>query len=184
MPYLVVAVVCLAFGGLVQQLGSASVWLGAWTATAAQVSAPWLVLPFVIGMTQRSHRRAAVLGLVGTMAALVGYFAMTYSPLEIHPWTLHGFTTGFVAVATSGYNPAYVVGGILTAPVFGWLGHRWRTERSPLAAAAIVGVLCLEPLARAATGQLADPASVWVGEVALGLAVAAAFVLSRRTQPG
>jgi hypothetical protein len=180
MPYLVVTVLSLLFGALVQQLGSASIWLGVWTATAAQVSAPWLVLPFVVGSTQRSARRAAILGAVGTAAALFGYFAMTYSPLEIHPWTLQRFTSGLVAVTSTGYNPAYVVGGLLTAPVYGWLGWRWRTERSPVAAAAVVLAICLEPAARLATGQLYDPATVWLAEIAIGLALAGAFLATRR----
>jgi hypothetical protein len=120
----------LAFGAADQQLGTLTAELGPWTSTAAQMSAPWLVLPFLIGLTQSDARRAAVLGLVVTASALVGYFAMTYSPLEIHPWTLDRFTSGFVAVTTSGYNPLYVLGGLVTGPLFGLLGQRWRLRRS------------------------------------------------------
>jgi hypothetical protein len=87
MAFVAVASLGLVFGAAVQQLGSASVTLGAWSATAAQVSAPWLILPFLIGSTQRETRRATVLGVIVTVSALFGYYAMTYSPLEIHPWS-------------------------------------------------------------------------------------------------
>ena len=80
----------------------------------AQMSAPWLVLPFVVGMTQERPRKATVLGFVATAGALIGYFAMTYSPMEVHPWSLDRFTTGVVAIATSVYNQAYILGGMAT----------------------------------------------------------------------
>ena len=175
MAYLVAVVVGLAFGAADQQLGTLTAELGPWTSTAAQVSAPWLILPFLFGTTQQHARRAAVLGLVVTASALVGYFAMTYSPVEIHPWSLDRFTSGFVAVTTSGYNPMYILGGLVTGPVFGLLGQRWRVYRSWVSAAIVVGALCLEPLARWASGQLMAPTVVWTVEVAFGVVVAALF---------
>jgi len=100
--FLFAAIVRLVFGASVQYLGSMS-WLGAWTATAAQMSAPWLILPFVFGITQQLRWRAAALGLSVTFSALRGYWAMTYSPMEIHPWTFGRFTSGMVAVTTRGW---------------------------------------------------------------------------------
>jgi Family of unknown function (DUF6518) len=174
--FLIVAIVGLAFGAADQQLGSLTAELGSWTATAAQMSAPWLVLPFVVGMTQERPRRAMVLGLVVTMAALLGYFAMTYSPLEIHPWTFDRFTSGFVAVTTRGwYNPLYILSGLVTGPLLGFLGHRWRVRRWWVSATLVAGALCLEPLARVAVGRLMPPAQVWSIEVAFGVVVAAFF---------
>jgi hypothetical protein len=173
--YLLAVLLGLAFGTADQYLGSMS-WLGPWTSTMAQMSAPWLLLPFVVGMTQQRPRRAMVLGLVVTAAALVGYFAMTYSPMEIHPWSLGRFTAGVIAVTTRGwYNPVYIVGGLVTGPLFGLLGERWRVRRSWVSAALVAGALCLEPLARWATGQLWPPAPVWTAEVASGAFVAALF---------
>ena len=71
--YLVAVVLGLAFGAADQQLGTLTAELGPWTSTAAQVSAPWLILPFLFGTTQERAQRAAVLGLVVTGSALVGY---------------------------------------------------------------------------------------------------------------
>jgi hypothetical protein len=188
MAYFLVALLGLAFGATDQQLGTLTSELGPWTSTAAQMSAPWLLLPFLVGTTQQDVRRAAVLGLVVTASALAGYFAMTYSPLEIHPWTFDRFTTGFVAVTTSGYNPFYILGGLVTGPVFGLLGQGWRLRRSWISAAMVTGALCLEPLARWASGQLMPPAPVWVVEVVLGAVVAALFanalMAQRRVESG
>lgn len=185
--YLIAAILGLAFGAADQYLGSMG-WLGPWAATAAQMSAPWLVLPFLIGMTQQRARRAAVLGLVVTLSALLGYFAMTYSPMEIPKWTFHRFTTGMVAVTTRGwYNPLFILAGLMTGPVFGLLGQRWRVRRSWVSAALVAGALCLEPLARWGAGQLMPPAPVWTVEVASGAVVAALFAYTlmiwRRTRP-
>jgi hypothetical protein len=178
MAYLVAVIIGLAFGAGDQYLGTL-LWVGPWTATAAQVSAPWLILPFVAGLTQERPRKAAVLGLIVTASALFGYFAMTYSPMEIHPWSLHRFTTGMIAVTTRGwYNPAYIAAGLVTGPVFGLLGNRWRVSRSWVSAALVVGVLCLEPAARWTSGQLMPPAPVWTIEVAAGAVVGVVFAVS------
>lgn len=180
MAFLLAAILGFAFGAADQYLGSMS-WLGPWAATAAQMSAPWLVVPFLIGITQQRARRAAVLGLVITASALLGYFAMTYSPMEIHPWSFDRFLTGMVAVTTRGwYNPLYILGGLVTGPLFGLLGQRWRIRRSLLSAVIVAGALCLEPLARWAAGQLMRPAPVWTAEVALGAVVAALFAYASR----
>lgn len=189
MGFLLVAILGLAFGAADQQLGSHSATLGYWAATAAQVSAPWLVLPFLIGSTQRSARKAAVLGLLVALSALLGYFAMTYSPWEIHPWSFDRFTSGMVALTTRGwYNPLYILGGLVMGPLFGLLGQRWRVRRWWVSAAIVSGTLCLEPMARWATGQLRGPASVWTTEVAFGAGVAALFAYmlatSRRASKG
>ncbi len=182
MAYLLVALLGLAFGAAVQQLGALTSEVGPWASTAAQMSAPWLVLPFLVGTFKQDARRAAVLGLVVTASALVGYFAMTYSPVEIHPWTFDRFTSGFVAVTTSGYNPFYILGGLVTGPLFGLLGQRWRTRRSWISAAMVTGALCLEPLARWTSGQLMPPAPVWAVEVVLGAVVAALFANALMTR--
>jgi hypothetical protein len=187
MAFLLAALLGLAFGAADQQLGTLTAELGPWTSTAAQVSAPWLVLPFLIGISQPRARRAAVLGLIVTESALLGYFLMTYSPLEIHPWTFDRFTHGMIAVTTSGYNPFYILGGLATGPLFGLLGQRWRIRRSLVSAAVVAGALCLEPFVRWAAGQLMPPAPVWVVEVASGAAIAALFayrlMVQRRLEP-
>jgi hypothetical protein len=188
-PKLTVALVLLlaaAFGAGDQYLGS--LVHHPWGADVASLSAPWLLLAFLAGATQRNPWRAALLGLGSTFAALVGYFLLTDSPLEGAQYTLantHGF---FVS------NAPVILGGIATGPLFGWFGQQWRTRRAIAGALVAAAAFCLEPLARhaavrpihllgsgyAVTNPI-DSRFVIVTEVAVGLALAAAVLVRRRS---
>jgi hypothetical protein len=177
-----------AFGAAVQYLGTlaAGSVLGTWSWTVSGLSAPWLVLPFVVGLTQERSRRAMALGLIVSLAALSGYFAMTQSPMEGTP--ISRFFPQLVTMVRTGYNPLWIVGGLVTGPLYGLLGQRWRVRRSWISAALVACALCFEPLARGLVGTLSPHPMVWVVEVALGgvMAVSFAFliVVSRRTATG
>ena len=162
-----------AFGAGDQYLGSGHVWGIGWPTDISLLSAPWLVLAFVAGATQREPRRAALLGLACTYAALLGYAVMTLSPLEHAHFTvatLRGFAISERSV---------LVGGIVTGPLFGWFGQQWRTRRAIAGALVTAAALCLEPVARRVTIDPIRYRDVWLAEVAAGLALAAA-VLARR----
>lgn len=160
-----------AFGAGDQYLGSMS-W-HPWAADVSLLSAPWLLLAFLGGWTQREPRRAALLGIACTYAALAGYGLMTLSPVENAHLTL---TTarGFVAS-----EAPVLVGGVVTGPVFGWLGCLWRMRRNWAGALAIAASLALEPLARSFVAgheirfRFVSTAEIAVG-IAMGLYVAAA----------
>ena len=167
-----------AFGAGDQYLGSLSAH--PWGADISLLSAPWLVLPFVAGATQRDARRGALLGLACTYAALLGYGLMTLSPVEnahVTVTTVRGFLVSERSV---------LLGGIVTGPLFGWFGQQWRTRRKIAGALVTAAALCLEPLARRATIDPIRYRDVWLAEVAFGLALAAAVVVGRSTrkQPG
>lgn len=175
MAYVIAVIAGLAFGAGDQYLGTltAGAALGTWTWTVSGMSAPWLLVPFVAGLTQDRERRAVALGLVVTLAALLGYFVMSHSPLEggrVVDWVPR-----VVRMITTGYNPLWIAGGLVTGPVFGLFGQRWRTRRSWISAVAVTIALCLEPLARIAAGMDLDSAAVWVVEVAVGVVAAMAF---------
>jgi len=164
-----------AFGAADQYLGTVRFLLefGRWPSTASQVSATWLLVPFLAGWTQRSPRSAAAIGLVTTQVALVAYMLMTVSPIEGVPLA----TAPRAAAAMASANMVYVVCGIATGLLYGWLGYRWRTARSLLAAGMVIGAFCLEPPIRGAVGERYNGAVVWQVEVALGLAVAVAVAM-------
>lgn len=173
--YVIAVIGGLAFGAGDQYLGTlkAGSLLGTWVWTASGMSAPWLVLPFLVGATQDRPRRAAALGLVATCAALLGYFTMAHSPMEGAP--IKDFFDRVFTMIRTGYNPVWIAGGIVSGPLFGYLGHRWRVDRSWISAVLVAASLCFEPLARAFAGMLDGPAVVWGVEVAIGAVVAAAF---------
>ena len=153
------------FGAGDQYLGSFS--MHPWMADVSLLSAPWLVLAFAAGYTQRDPKRAALLGLGCTLAALMGYGAMTLSPLEnahMTATTVRGFLVSESRV---------ILGGLVTGPLFAWFGQRWRTERAWLGALATAAAVCLEPLAHSVRSE-----TVRMGEIAAGLAMAA-YVAAR-----
>jgi hypothetical protein len=160
-----------AFGAGDQYLGSLS-W-HPWAADVSLLSAPWLVLPFLAGWSQRSPRQAALLGLGCTLAALTGYGVMTLSPIEnAHPtWqTVSGFVHSEARV---------FVGGLASGPLFGWLGYRWRTERAWIGALATAIAVALEPLAHSVAGDPIRFHAVASAEVAVGLAMGIYVVAAR-----
>jgi hypothetical protein len=174
--FVVAALVGLVFGAGDQYLGSlrSMVALGPWTVSVSQMSALWLLLPFAFGCTQDRPRRAMVVGLVVTVSALVGYFAMTLSPME--GVALSSAPAGIVPLLRS--NLVVILGGLVTAPAFGLLGQRWRVRRSLASAAFVAGALLLEPLARQMNGKLFGPGWVWAAEVALGACLVLCFLVA------
>ena len=178
---LVAIVVGFAFGATDQYLGSRVITLGLWAATVSQLSASWLVLAFVFGYTQTRPGRAALVGLVATLAGLAGYFAMMWSPVEGVPFGQ--FAAQWPTLLASQW--LNIAGGLLTGPLFGFLGHRWRTRRWWPSAALVAGAICLEPAARWVTGRLLPPDFVWGIEVVVGLALVLVFgilTMTRRRQ--
>lgn len=174
--FVVAALVGLVFGAGDQYLGSlkSMVALGPWTVSVSQMSALWLLLPFALGCTQDRPRRAMLLGLVATVSALVGYFAMTLSPME--GVALSSVPAGILPLLRS--NLVVIVGGLVSGPGFGLLGQRWRRSRSWASAAFVAGALLLEPLARHIKGQLFGPGWVWAAEVALGAFLVVCFLIA------
>jgi hypothetical protein len=172
--FLVAIGVGLVFGGGDQYLGAINA-NGLWTVSLSLLSAPWLVLPFCFGCSQLRSSRAARVGLVATMSALLGYFLMIMGPFEGGQWTMnlreiHGL---FVS------NADNIIGGLLTGPLYGLAGQRWRTRRAWLSAALVAGALCLEPLALTIAGRNAPgDLVVWPAEIAFGVVLASYFLFT------
>ncbi|HEY3550980.1 MAG TPA: DUF6518 family protein [Gaiellaceae bacterium] len=173
-------VLSAAFGAGDQYLGSLTgsghVWAAGWSSDISLLSAPWLVLPFVAGATQRVPRRAALLGLACTYAALLGYALMTLSPVE------HAHLTVATIRGLLISERSVLIGGVVTGPLFGWFGQQWRTKRAVAGALVTAAALCLEPPARRATIDPIRYRDVWLAEVAAGLALAAAVLVGRHSR--
>lgn len=173
MVFILAALAGVAFGGTDQYLGSLSAI--PWLVESSLLSAPWLLLPFVFGCTQRSTKRAMLIGCVTTAFALIGYFAMTLSPVEgVH---LHGSLAPVLALLRS--ERTVIVGSLVTAPLYGFLGFEWRTKKTWVSALLVGGAFCLEPLASAFVGRLPQRTEVWVAEVCLGVIVTGYLSWSR-----
>jgi hypothetical protein len=139
MVFLLAAIIGVGFGGTDQYLGSISAI--PWLVDTSLLSAPWLVLPFVFGGTQRSSKRAISIGCVAAASALVGYFVMTLSPLEgVH---LHGAIAPILALLHS--EKSVVVGALVTAPLYGFLGFQWRTKRAWISASSSAAPFAWSP---------------------------------------
>jgi len=175
MIFWVAILVGVAFGAADQYLGSlrSLVSLGPWAVAVSGMSAPWLLLPFLFGCTQDRPRRAIAVGSVGVGAALAGYFAMTVSPME--GVALKDVPDAGAALLRS--NGLVIVGGLVTAPAFGYLGQRWRRDRWWVSAAVVAGAFLLEPLAVLATGRLSGPGWIWLAEMAAGACLALGFLV-------
>ncbi len=190
MAFVLAILVGFVFGALDQYLGTVHVTshLGWWTITVSGMSAPWLILPFLAGMTQERAKRAVALGVVIVLSALAGYFAMSNSAFESVP--VAHFWSRTVRTATTDANLLWIVGGLITGPIYAYFGHRWRVARSWVGAALVTLALCFEPLARSMVGTgfvgggLSGSRVVWGSEIAIGVVAAAVFtwmlVLQRR----
>jgi hypothetical protein len=178
---LVCVVLAVIFGAADQYLGSLPGHFGhfAWATDVSLLSAPWLLLAFAAGATQRVARRAALLGAAATMAALGGYLLMTLSPTE----NAHLSVAAAVGFVRS--DPLTFIGGMVTGPLFGWLGHRWRVDRYWRGALIAVATLCLEPLAHLAVRRPIASSTVAYSEVIMGAALGlyVTVVSLRRNSP-
>ena len=168
----VALVLSAAFGAGDQYLGSGHVFGIGWPTDVSLLSAPWILLPFVVGATQRDPKRAALLGLACTYAALLGYCVMTLSPAE----GAHFTVATFRAFAYS--ERTVLVGGLATGPLFGWFGQQWRSGKMLAGALLVAAALCFEPLARRLNDNPIRYARVTVVEVVAGF-LFAAFVLAQ-----
>ena len=175
MVLLVAVVVGLGFGAGDQYLGSL-VTLGSWTKTLSLLSAPWLVLPFAFGCSQQRASRAAITGLVVTMSALVGYFLMIMGPVEGGEWNLNLHEARGLFLS----NTLNIFGGLVTGPLYGFLGQRWQTRRAWTSAALVAGALCFEPFALTVAGRAfpGESTIVWTFEIIAGIGMAAYFLVA------
>jgi hypothetical protein len=158
-PVLIGLTAAFAFGAVDQYLqvvipaGHLSASLFA--VQVSSMSAPWLLVPFLAGAWQGSQRRAALVGLAATWLAVLAYILMIISPMEgshlgAPPPGWHGSynqLTLHMFAATLASQWLWFAGGLITGPLYGWLGYRWRARQSTAAALLAALPVLLEPAA-------------------------------------
>jgi hypothetical protein len=157
-----------------------------WRQTFGNLSAPWMLVPFLAGTSCERARSAALVGLGATFAAFLGFYTAEAAVLDLGP---HPWYTDLELTLSSGHF--YWKLGLLSGPVFGVLGWSWAARRLPLAPLALGFAFATEPLIVWFLGQ----ADIWgvglrekhhwvfIAEVICGVAVAG-LMLARRSEPG
>jgi hypothetical protein len=113
------------------------------------LSTPWLLVPFVAGTCCRRLPTAALVGLLATISALVGFYLLTTFVIDLGG---HG-VVGDLRLEFAA-NRGYFEGGLITGPLFGALGVWWRQTRT-LPASILAGALLMaEPLVLLAGGAV------------------------------
>jgi hypothetical protein len=149
------------------------------------VSAPWLLLPFIAGAAAGRERfwPGALVGLLASLAALGGFYVANSFVLDLgpHPWLVD------LRLAVEGGRTFFAL-GLLSGPVFGAVGAAWQRRGRPTVLGVLVASsLVFEPLGwlayeKGRPSGYASDATVWGAEVLLGVvACVVAMRLARAT---
>jgi hypothetical protein len=145
------------------------------------LSTPWLLLAFLAGAQSSRVSRGALIGLVATMVALFGFYALTSIPVNLGGHTFLGDLFRELRA-----NRIYLAGGLVSGPVFGALGAWW-TQRGTLPASLLAGALLIaEPFVTAVATPGGQGSTTWFAVsaaelvVGVGLLVFAALAAQQR----
>ena len=157
-------------------------------------SAPWAVLAFVAGWSQRRPAPAMVAGVLAEVACVVGFYNLPDYLVSICPVGPGGHcrdvaqgTPPVLAVLT-GLGPwiqfasIWLIAGVGAGIVYGYLGAWWARSHSLVPVVLLALPFFMEPVAwRVLDGHLKGPATIWVGEAIVGVGLLAVMtVVSRR----
>ena len=151
------------------------------------VSAPWLLLPFLAAATADRRRLflGAATGTAASLVALIAFYSAESRLLDLgaHPW-LVDLKLAVIA------GQIYLTAALISGPIFGALGAVWNRRRSPFVGLTVGGTFVLEPVAVwlvqhsqgsvASSGLLTQYPWMWGGEIVLGLAGSALLVRARK----
>jgi hypothetical protein len=140
------------------------------------MSAPWVIVPFLAGTLSSRAWHAALIGLATTLAAFFGFYLAEAAILDLgpHPWYVD-------LKLTLGSGHVYEIWGTPVGLIYGLLGWLWASRSSAAAALAVGLAFVSEPLIVLALrradlwggGGLFDYPWLWATEVAIGLAAIA-----------
>lgn len=146
-------------------------------------SAPWVVVPFLVGARYPSVWRATLVGIAASLAALLAFYVAEAAILDLgsHPW----YTDLQLTVRAGRFWETW---GPLSGAVYGALGGIWASRRIALAPVAVGLAFVCEPLimlilSRAGTwggGGLLHYRWMWTAEVLIGLGCIAFVTVQAR----
>jgi len=167
-----VLVAAAAFGAVEQWAGTGH---SAFVTALGGMAAPWLVLPFLVGASRASRGGARVHGFAVALVAVIGFLTANAGPVQ-------ALTSGPSAVLWAMLDQLpWLFGAVVSGPVYGLLGYRWRVTRSWPVALAVSAPVMLEPALRwwlSSRGMLiwAPYAPVAWAEALAGLVLTAAAI--------
>ena len=131
------AVAALAFGATIAAIKGQDVGV---RDALGNMSAPWVLIPFVAGARVRSLWRGALLGVAVTLLAPIGFYVAEAAILNLgpHPW--------WVDVQLTVKWNIYDSWGIVSGLLYGALGALWSVRRSAVAGAAVGLAFIAEPV--------------------------------------
>jgi hypothetical protein len=130
-------IAAFTFGAADQYVGSFTSWQP-YATDLSMMAAPWLALPFMVGMTLNTPRRAMLVGLSAVFVGLVGYVVMT----------AHSNATGQQYTDLVGGQTHWFVLAAVTAPPAALLGNHSRTAARGWPVVFLAVITAAEPLVR------------------------------------
>lgn len=153
------------------------------------LSAPWLLLPFLaaaVAARGRHITNGVVIGTAASMLALAGFYVANSFVLDLgpHPWTRD------LQLAVQGGQRWFAL-GLISGPVLGAIGDLWRRTQSRALGVAVCALLIAEPAFEwlmhnrsiAFFAFSTSNAGVWVGEAVVGVVACAAAARASRPRP-
>lgn len=151
------------------------------------MSAPWVLLPFLAGTRSSRILHSALAGVAITLAAFFGFYLAEAAILDLGP--LPWYTD---LRLTLGSGHVYEVWGVASGLVYGALGGLWRVRSLAAAPIALGLAFICEPAAVLAVertgfwggGGLLDYRWLWITEVTIGLAITCVVFRGARSRQG
>jgi hypothetical protein len=156
-------------------------WIG-------NLCAPWLVIAFFAGRSQRSRGRALLAGTMAEVACVMGFYAhflfLGPTALGLPPDTPLLQFVGPDVRHWLHFIAFWVLMAISSGAIYGLLGQWWKRSK-PAAVALAVGLpFFAEPgLWTLRRREIPGPVAIWLAEAAVGLAVTTLLMRRRHVSP-
>jgi hypothetical protein len=161
-----------AFGFVMGRLPD---WNPSWD-VAANMSAPWVVGPLLVGRSQKSLVWAIVSATVAAVVGIAGFYSNVFPPLDAAYLRLPA-ASGPATLAQGAYSiwfdahRQWFMAAALTGPVAGAVGYWWRVSSARSFAALAAAPLLFEPLLEVFGPWGFGSTEQWLAEFCVGLLI-------------